>query len=288
MIMVEFWLPAALLLVVAMAFLAVPLMRSPDACPDHDRTAHNVTLYRERLRELQAQHQAGRLDTEQFEAARADTARLLLNDTDTRPVPAMRRKPGLAVAWAAALLVPLCGAAAYVQWGSLDQVVQARAWQGRPAGHAESLDTITARLHARLQARPDSADTWYLLGLTYVAHGRHADAAQAFERTASLAQRPPEVLGQWAQALYFAADEQWSDTQQALIDEALARDPAEATSLTLAGMHAFEQARYADAAAYWERLAAALPPDDPGHATISDGIARARALAAAAGGQAAP
>lgn len=91
-----------------------------------------------------------------------------------------------------------------------------------------------------------------------------------------------------AQALYFAADEQWSDTQQALIDEALARDPAEATSLTLAGMHAFEQARYADAAAYWERLAAALPPEDPGHATISDGIARARALAAAAAGPPAP
>ncbi len=33
---------------------------------------------------------------------------------------------------------------------------------------------------------------------------RGADAARAFERAAELSGRQPEVLGQWAQALYFS------------------------------------------------------------------------------------
>jgi cytochrome c-type biogenesis protein CcmH len=37
-----------------------------------------------------------------------------------------------------------------------------------------------------------------------MAQDRPADAAKIFERTVNLAGRQPELLGQWAQAQYFA------------------------------------------------------------------------------------
>ncbi|MCY1341260.1 hypothetical protein D9M69_271980 [compost metagenome] len=85
------------------------------------------------------------------------------------------------------------------------------------------------------------------------------------------------MLGQWAQALYFANDRQWSADIQALTDEALKADGEEVTSLGLLGIAAFEEQRYKDAIGYWERLIAVLPPEDPSRAAIQGGVERARA-----------
>jgi len=279
--MIEFWVPAAMLLAAAAAFVLVPLLRSPTTPRDVDRTAQNVGLYQDRLHELRAQHQAGTLTTAQWSAARAEAARELLADTGNdsgRPAGSRRH---LGMAWAVALLVPLLGTGLYLHWGSLDQVLQARQYAGHPE---QSLAHMTARLEASVAAVPDSAEAWFFLGRTYLAQDRAADAARAFERAANLAGRPPELLGQWAQALYAAGNQQWTPQLQALTDEALAGDPAETASLTLAGMAAFEAGHYAEAAAYWERLAAALPADDSTQPIIAEGIARARARIAAAGG----
>ena len=64
--MIDFWLAAGLLLLVAMAFLLIPLLRGRRAQTEEDRTALNVALYKERLAELAAEHAAGILDDAQL------------------------------------------------------------------------------------------------------------------------------------------------------------------------------------------------------------------------------
>ncbi|OZI72514.1 c-type cytochrome biogenesis protein CcmI [Bordetella genomosp. 2] len=273
--MTAFWLYAALLLLAALAFILGPQLRAPRARADADRAGLNVGLYRERVRELEMQHGAGALTAAQLEAARIEAARELLDAAHGSPGRAADAPLGRAVPLAMAVLAPLLGLALYLHWGSLDRVMLARQYAGHPA---QGIEEMTARLEASLAAAPDSAEGWFFLGRTYMAQDRMADAARAFERAAALAGRPPELLGHWAQALYFAGDQQWTPQLQALTDEALAGDPQEAASLGLAGMAAFQAERYAEAAAYWERLAAALPEADPSRAAIADGIARAREL----------
>ena len=56
--MIDFWLPAGLLLLTALAFLLIPVLRIRKLQAEEDRTALNVTLYQERLQELEAQRQA--------------------------------------------------------------------------------------------------------------------------------------------------------------------------------------------------------------------------------------
>lgn len=270
--MIDFWIAAGLLLLAALAFLLVPILRGRRAQAEEDRTALNVALYEERLAELEAQRAAGTLTAEQLETGRAEAARELLADTSGGEE-GRRSTLGKAVPLIVALLVPLLGYGLYLNWGASDKLEVARRFAQEP----KTLEEMTSRLEQAVKVQPDSAEGWYFLGRAYMAQSRPADAAGAFEKAANLAGRPAEILGQWAQALYFAGNKQWSPQLQALTDEALKSDPSDVTSLGLLGIAAFEEKRYADAVRYWERLVALLPKDEPSRAAIEGGIARARA-----------
>lgn len=269
--MIDFWIAAGALLLVALAFLLLPILRGRRAQAEEDRTALNVALYEERLAELTSQHSAGTLTAEQLEAGRADAARELLEDTENSDKPRIA-KLGRSVPLIAAVLVPLMGYGLYMYWGASDKVQMARQFSEQP----RTVEEMTAHLQQAVQEQPDSAEAWYFLGRTYMNQERPADAAKAFGRVVEIAGRQPELLGQLAQALYFAGDRQWSDKLQALTDEALQGDPQEVTSLGLLGIAAFEEARYSDAVRFWEQLVAALPEEDPSREAIRGGIERAR------------
>lgn len=78
--MTAFWLYAGLLFAAALAFILVPQLHLPRRRVDANRTRLNVGLYRERLRELETQHDTGTLDAVQLEAGRVEAARDLLDD----------------------------------------------------------------------------------------------------------------------------------------------------------------------------------------------------------------
>lgn len=269
--MIDFWLAASLLLLVALAFLLIPLLRGRRAQAEEDRTALNVALYQERLAELTTQRDAGTLDDAQLEAGRAEAARELLSDTegagDDR-----RSRLGRAAPLVAALVLPFLALGLYLHWGASDKVALTREFATAP----HSIEEMTSRLERSVQAQPDSAEGWYFLGRTYMTQNRAADAAKAFEQAARLSDRQPEVLGQWAQALYFAGDKSLSPQVRSLADEALKKDPEEVTTLGLLGIAAFEDQKFADAIDYWSRLVAVLPADDPSRGAIAGGIERAR------------
>ncbi|MEB2326110.1 MAG: c-type cytochrome biogenesis protein CcmI [Pseudomonas sp.] len=269
--MIDFWIAASVLLLAALAFLLLPILRGRKAQAEEDRTALNVALYQERLAELAAQRAAGTLTEEQLEAGRADAARELLDDTEGSDATRSARL-GRAVPLLAALLVPLLGYGLYLHWGASDKVELARQFGEQP----RSLEEMTMRLERAVEAQPDSAEGWYFLGRTYMNQERPADAAKAFARVIELAGRQPELLGQWAQAQYFAGNRQWTKELQALTDEALRADPQEVTSLGLLGIAAYEESRFQDAIGFWERLVATLPEEDPSREAIKGGIARAR------------
>ncbi|MEX5567460.1 c-type cytochrome biogenesis protein CcmI [Pseudomonas syringae] len=269
--MIDFWMATGLLLIVALSFLLIPLLRGHRAQREEDRTALNVALYQERLSELQVQHEQGVLSVAQLQAARAEAARELLADTEGAE-PARTSRLGKPLLVLAALLVPVLGLAGYLQLGASDRVELSREFARPPT----SLADMTQRLERSVQAQPDSAENLYFLARSYMAQNRPGDAAQMFERSVALAGTQPELLGQWAQALYFASGKHFTPQVQALTDEALQADPKEVTSLGLLGIAAFETQRYQAAVDYWTRLLAALPADDASRSALEGGIARAR------------
>jgi cytochrome c-type biogenesis protein CcmH len=277
--MIDFWLAAGLLLLVALSFLLIPVLRGRRAQSEEDRTALNVALYQERVAELQSQQEEGVLSSVQMDNGRAEAARELLADTEGVE-PLRTSRLGKPLPLLAALLVPVLGLALYLHFGASDKVELTREF-AQPPG---SLEEMTSRLERAVKAQPDSAEGIYFLARTYMAQDRPADAAAMFERSVAVAGRQPELLGQWAQALYFAGDKKFSPQVQALTDEALKADPKEVTSLGLLGIAAFETERYQQAVDYWKRLLAVLPPQDPSRSALEGGIARASEKLTASGG----
>lgn len=268
--MTEFWLSAGLLLLAALGFLLIPILRGRRQQQEEDRTALNVALYQERVAELAAQQAAGVLDQAQLAKGRDEAARELLADTEGAE-PARQGHLGKALPVLAAVLVPALALGLYLHFGAADKVELTQEFAAAP----KTMDEMTTRLERAVQAQPDSAEGLYFLGRAYMAQQRPADAARVYERAVALAGRQPELLGQWAQALYFAADKQWSAQVQTLTDEALKADPNEVTSLGLRGIAAFEGERYQEAIDYWNRLLAQLPEGDASRAALQGGIDRA-------------
>lgn len=269
--MTEFWLAAGLLLLVALSFLLIPVLRGRRAQLEEDRTALNVALYQERVAELTAQQAAGVLDVDQLAKGRDEAARELLDDTENAE-PQRLGRLGKPLPLLAAVLVPLMGLGLYLHFGASEQVELTREFAEAP----HSMQDMTARLERAVEAQPDSAEGLYFLGRAYMAQERPADAAKVFERAAKLAERQPELLGQWAQALYFANGKQWTEQLQALTDEALKADPNEVTSLGLLGIAAFESEHYQQAVDYWNRLLVQLPEGDASRSALQGGIERAQ------------
>jgi cytochrome c-type biogenesis protein CcmH len=205
-----------------------------------------------------------------MDSGRAEAARELLADTEGvaapkvsvlgKPLPLLAADVGASV-----------GSGPVSAFRCCDKVELTREFAQAP----QSMEEMTQRLERAVAAQPDSAEGLYFLGRTYMAQDRPADAAKMFERAANLAGRQPELLGQWAQAQYFADGKKWSEKIQALTDEALKADPKEVTSLGLLGIAAFEGERYQQAIDYWNRLLEQLPPEDKSRAALQGGIARA-------------
>ena len=195
--MIEFWLAAGLLLLVALAFLLIPVLRGRKAQTEEDRTALNVALYQERLAELQGQQAAGVLTAEQLQAGQAEAARELLTDTEGDQALERRARLGKALPLIAALLVPFAGLGLYMHWGASQQLAELENTR------QPSFNEMTAKLERAVADDPKSAESWFFLGRIYMAQDRAGEAASAYEQAVGIAGRAPELLGQWDLALYF-------------------------------------------------------------------------------------
>ena len=194
--MIDFWLAAGLLLLIALSFLLIPVLRGRRAQREEDRTALNVALYQERVAELQVQQDEGVLNAAQLDTGRAEAARELLADTEGVEKPRESRL-GKPLPLLAAVLVPVLGLGLYMHFGASDKVELTREFSQPPV----SMEDMTRRLERAAAAQPDSAEGLYFLGRAYMAQDRSADAAKVFERTVALAGRQPQAEQLFSEAI---------------------------------------------------------------------------------------
>ncbi|TWH64919.1 cytochrome c-type biogenesis protein CcmH [Azomonas agilis] len=276
--MIDFWIAATPLLLLASACILIPVWRSKVSQTTHsDRTALNVELYQERLATLSAQQAAGVLSGAQWEQARTEAARELLADTDAVAATAVSNsafKPlGKGLLVLLAILIPLAAVYLYQHWGSQAKLALTREMATPPANADELID----RLQRATQLQPEAGGIWYSLGRAYMDQDKPVQATAAFERAIQVTGRQPELLGQWLQARYFSPGRTWSEEMQQTAEEVLRADPKELTTLGLLGAVAFEAKRFQDAVYFWTRMEVLLPEQNPSRAAILGGIARAKA-----------
>ena len=272
--MILFWAASALLAAVALLLVMRPLLRRR-AAARVSRRALNLAVYRDQLRELEADLRAGTLAQADYERARRELEARLLEDVENQAEETEPRRGGRAAMILAGVSIPVLALAVYLVVGN-PGAIDPQAAHGVTLRQVEGM---VERLASRLKDHPDDVEGWKLLGRTYNVLGRFQEAAQAYAKAAARAPRDAQLLADFADALGMAQGQRLAGDPEKLIARALEIDPGNLKALALAGTAAFERKDFKAAAAYWERMLPLVAADSEDARAIRSNVQEARSLA---------
>jgi len=277
--MTVFLVIGALLIAGAVLFIVPPLL-SRRARAGATRDAVNVAVYRDQLRELEADLRAGTLAADQHEKARREIEARLLADVGGGKAPAQAPRRARAAAFALGLAVPICALAVYLAVGNPRALLPQIAGGGNQHGlSAQQFEALVSRLAARLKDNPEDAEGWMMLGRSYAVLGRFGEASKAYANAAARMPRDAQLLADYADALAMAHGRTLQGEPERIILRALAIDPDNVKALLLAGTAAFNRSDHLAAIRHWERVLGLLPKESDMNQRVQASIAEARSLA---------
>lgn len=132
-----------------------------------------------------------------------------------------------------------------------------------PQGARGDVDGLVIELERRLQAQPDRADGWLLLGRTRLAMGEIDAARKAMEKALAIDSDDPALAASirtdLADLIAQAAGTRLDGQPWELIQQALQRDPRHPKALALAGAYQVTRGNAEAALGYWKPLLSILP-----------------------------
>lgn len=273
--MTVFVLAAALLILVILGILLSPLLFAAKAPSEVDRREANLGIFRDQLGELERDRDTGALSEADFQQAKSELQRRLLEEVPAAASePSARASGGRKTALALLVVVPLAAAAGYMLLGqpqALDPVnTQAHI-------SAQQIDAMLAKLVDRLKANPDDAKGWIILARSYKALGRYAESAEAFGKGAALLDNDAALLSDYADVLLQINGGNFAGQPEELVARALKLDPNEPQALFLAGAAARDRNDLPAVVEYWGRLLPLLPPDSQDARVLGEAVAKVRA-----------
>ncbi|HEX9194374.1 MAG TPA: c-type cytochrome biogenesis protein CcmI [Azonexus sp.] len=261
--MTHFAIFATLLIVVVAAFILPPLWLGLRASAGKaDRKQANLAIFRDQLAELEREKSDGSLAESDFEQARRELQRRLLEEVepDTGATTPGTHGPSRKLAVAILVLLPVLAVLGYGMLGNPNALDPTRT-AARQQMTAEQITDMVAKLAARMEANPDNMQGWLMLARSYKTMGRYAEAAEAYGKAEKVINDDPELLASYAETLAMAGGSGLTGKPSQLVERALKIDPQHPHSLFLAGAAAMEAGNNKKGIAYWEAL---LPQVEPG------------------------
>ena len=277
--MIAFWTISALFAVTALLFVILPLLAYRPRVRSSRRDA-NLAIYRDQLRETNADFAAGTLSAEQHEKARRELQARLLEDMAVDDAAGALVRHGRGAAIVASIAVPLLVFGLYFAVGN-PQAIQSGGTADAGATHgmtAQQVEALVERLAARMRENPDDPEGWILLARSYGAINRFDQAVQAYANAAARLPRDAQLLADYADVLAMAQGRRLQGEPEKIIARALEADPNNLKAHALAGTAAFEKPDYAGAIRHWEQILPLVAQDSDTTRSIQASIAEARTL----------
>ncbi|MFZ2971752.1 MAG: c-type cytochrome biogenesis protein CcmI [Ferribacterium limneticum] len=277
--MTQFSIFAVLLIVVVSAFILPPLWLGLRSTSKADRKEANLAIFRDQLAELSREKAEGSLAEADFEQARGELQRRLLEEVEPATADGAAQAthgPSHKMAIAILILLPILGLLGYGILGNpkaLDPVQTAAPQEMTP----EKIDEMVTSLAAKMQANPDNMPGWLMLARSYKSLGRYDEAVQAFAKAESAINDDPDQLASYAETIAMANGKGITDKALKLIERALKVDPKHGHSLFLAGAAAMEAGDNKKGIAYWEPLLEQVEPGSDIDRMLRSGIDKMKA-----------
>ncbi|SFH25940.1 cytochrome c-type biogenesis protein CcmH [Nitrosospira sp. Nsp14] len=271
--MTSFWVVAGVFIVGALMFVLPTLWSKRNRDGGVARDATNIDVYRDQLAELDSDLRSDILTLEQYEQSKRELQQRMLEDIpqgETMAATLMSGNRNVATITLTTLAVPLLAVSLYLWLGNTKALLPQPQATEHPAmssaGSAEGghpdFSSVLENLIARLRDQPDDIEGWLMLGRTYAMMQRFNEAKEAYEKVLALSPDNPEVLTDYADIVAMTHDGSLVGEPYELIKKALRLDARNPKALALAGTAEFEQKKYKEAAASWEKLLALIPPSE--------------------------
>lgn len=265
-----FWAIVSAMTLAVLGLLVRPLLKRPaQLTSEQEKT---LPVYRQQFSELEQDLTNGLLTDDQYQTARHELERRVLEETGSTDTSSMM-SGGLVnlrlVALSLVLVIPAASGVLYWTLGNpaamTHPAVSASSSQGGPGDDpqmADSLNQLIEQLRKKLEQNPNDGVGWGLLARSYMAMERYADAVPIFEKATKLDPDNASLLADYADALGVHQGRKLEGRPEALIQKALKVDPHNVKALMLSGTLAYNRKDFSRAAKEWEDAHAYLPPDD--------------------------
>jgi cytochrome c-type biogenesis protein CcmH len=269
------WLLVTILCSFAAVGVSIPLIRRFDH--SGSKAARDTAIYEDQLKEVDRDLQGGTINTPEAESAKVEIQRRLAiatkDVTEARPIsPAWR---GAALAATAGLVI-LGSVNLYNIMGSPDLPSVASVQAPAPAAQTEAVtaapaantattpgqvDAMVTKLNARLQANPNDAEGWRMLGWSQFNLQHYPESADAYAKALVLDPTNVEYKSAYAESLVQAAQGIVTPNAQALIAEVLAKEPKDSRGRFYDALAHEQSGDQSGALDRWLALLADTPPD---------------------------
>ena len=256
---------AVLAIVVALVWVVPPLLRTPKSHAS-ERRAMNIAVYRDQLKDLEAERDNGALSAEQFEQSKLELEDRLSGDAlQDAATEVSGDRGGRWVGWTVAGMLPVLAFALYVLRGAPEVLIQpalasAPAQQGPHAGGGDmaanmaQIEAELEKLQKAAEAAPKDGQAWLKWGMANLAMERFPVAVGAMKKATELLPKESAVWAHYAEAVALAGNRNLEGEPIRLLRHALELNPLEPKALELAGIHAYQKENWAQAAYYWKSL----------------------------------
>ncbi|MDX8386142.1 MAG: c-type cytochrome biogenesis protein CcmI [Gallionella sp.] len=277
-----FWTLCALMVVIALIFIALPLWRTVIRNNAVLRDAANLEIIRDQMSEMDADIRNGLLTQELYEQGKGELQARLAKEVGTSTQETTSPNKNKSMAVVLAVLLPLFCVPLYLYLGNQ--------YAALPIGEkieADNTGIISSEagimaLEKQLRRHGDNPNSWFMLANSYVSIQKYPEALKAYEE---LVKRAPDEAQIWASYadVYGMANGRTlkSDVVAGFLEKSLALDPNNTSALALAGSAAMERENYIEAITHWQKLLLEVPPGSPVATRFNGSIQSALDLLAA-------
>jgi cytochrome c-type biogenesis protein CcmH len=287
--MLVFWVITFVMLGVVLALILPALVR-PNLLAKTDTNAEKRAIFRQQFDELEQDKINSVLDPSQYDIAKSELERRLLDEVDVTEVAISKSLPDRRLALILLVILPLAAVLLYLKLGNPASITipatspMATVAKGSTQPSAEhnvmagDIEPLLDALKSKLEKNPGDGVGWALLARSYVELRRHADAVPAYEKAVKVISDDPQLLADYADALAVVNGYKLTGKPEALVNQALKLDPHHVKALMLAATAAFDRKDYKHAIGLWERLQQDLPAGSELLPVVKASLDEARAL----------
>jgi cytochrome c-type biogenesis protein CcmH len=285
--MTLFWIISAGLIVLAMAFVGLPLLRT-EVSKSITSDELNLAIIKQQLAELDSDLESGILDKERYEAARKDLEKELLRDVSSE-IKTPESKASSPIMAATALLIPIAAITIYQLLGS-PQIITLLAQQpthsatqqtaahqtGKGMENMPPMEELVKKLAEKLEQNPDNLQGWIMLGRSYIALNNYEAAINAYQRAMKIDEQNVGLLLAYAEAIAATNGNNFTGQAAPMVEKAYKLEPNNPNALWLSGILAYQSSQFKTAIERWKSLQGQLNPQSTELESINKAIDDAR------------